>query len=141
MGSCHHPGCSEWSTPSCNATCQNGDKFNSYYHYAASAYAISSAISDIQTEILTNGPVEVTMAVYEDFANYKSGVYAHHNGTLLGYHAIKNVGWGVDSAGVEYWIIQNSWNTGWGMEGFFLIQRGVDECGIESDVVAGLAKV
>ena len=27
---------------------------------------------------------------------------------------------------------------GWGDDGYFKIKRGVDECGIESDVVAGL---
>jgi cathepsin B len=141
MGTCHHPGCSEWNTPSCNKTCQNGDKYTDYLYYADSAYSISSLVSDIQTEIMTKGPVEVSMAVYEDFANYKSGVYIHTNGTLLGYHAIKNIGWGVDANGVDYWIIQNSWNTDWGMDGYFWIRRGTDECGIEDNVVAGLAKI
>jgi len=140
MGTCHHPGCSEWNTPSCNKTCQNGDKFTNLY-FAETAYAVSSVVTDIQTEIMTNGPAEVSFAVYEDFANYKSGVYIHTNGTLLGYHAVKNIGWGVDSAGVDYWIIQNSWNTDWGMNGFFYIRRGTDECGIEDNVTAGLAKV
>lgn len=141
MGSCHHPGCSEWNTPTCNTTCQNGDSFTKYEYFADSAYAISSKVVDIQTEIITNGPVEVSFAVYEDFATYTSGVYIHTNGSLLGYHAVKNIGWGVDSAGVDYWIIQNSWNPTWGMQGFFYIRRGTDECGIEDDVVAGLAKL
>jgi cathepsin B len=141
MGSCHHPGCSEWTTPSCNSTCQNGASFTKFKHYAKSAYTISSDISDIQTEIITNGPVEVTFAVYEDFATYTSGVYIHTNGSLLGYHAVKNIGWGVDASGVDYWVIQNSWNSDWGMNGFFYIRRGTDECGIESDVVAGLGMI
>lgn len=141
MGTCQHPGCPEWNTPTCNTTCQNGDPFTKYEYFADSAYAISSKVVDIQTEIITNGPVEVSFAVYEDFATYTSGVYIHHNGSLLGYHAVKNIGWGVDSAGVDYWIIQNSWNPTWGMEGFFYIRRGTDECGIEDDVVAGLAKL
>ena len=41
--------------------------------------------------------------------------------------------------GVAYWTVANSWAVTWGMEGFFLIKRGVDECGIESAGVAGLA--
>jgi hypothetical protein len=86
---------------------------------------------------------KVAFAVYEDFANYQSGVYSHQSGSLLGYHAVKNIGWGV-SGGTKYWIIQNvsfvlfaefkpdsynlqSWNTSWGMNGFFLIKRGTDE--------------
>jgi hypothetical protein len=58
MGTCEHPGCSEWNTPTCNKTCQNGDPFTKYKYYAKSAYAISSKVADIQTEIMTNGPVE-----------------------------------------------------------------------------------
>ncbi len=46
-------------------------------------------------------------------------------------------GWGVEN-NVSYWLAANSWNTDWGMNGFFKILRGQDECGIESGVVAGL---
>lgn len=141
MGTCEHPGCSEWNTPMCNHTCQDGGSFEKFKYYAKNAYAIDSKVANIQTEIMTNGPVEVAFEVYSDFANYKSGVYIHTSGSLLGGHAVKNIGWGVDSSGVDYWIIQNSWNPTWGMEGYFLIRRGTDECGIESNVVAGMAKL
>jgi len=140
MGTCHHPGCTEWNTPQCNMTCANGGNWKSSKTFAASAYSISSKVPSIQTEIMTNGPVEVTFAVYEDFANYQSGVYSHVSGSLLGYHAVKNVGWGTAN-GTDYWIIQNSWNPTWGIEGFFWIKRGVDECGIEDQCVAGLPKL
>ena len=33
----------------------------------------------------------------------------------------------------------NSWNVQWGVDGGFLIARGTDECGIEDDLVGGLA--
>lgn len=141
MGTCHHPGCSEWNTPSCNTTCQDGSAFSACTYKAQTAYSVSSKVEEIQKEIMTNGPVEVSFAVYEDFANYQSGVYIHKTGAELGLHAVKNIGWGVDSTGVDYWIIQNSWNPTWGMNGYFLIRRGTDECGIEDDVVAGLAQV
>jgi len=48
------------------------------------------------------------------------------------------LGWGVDS-GTPYWIVANSWNPDWGNQGYFCIRRGHDECGIESEVVAGKA--
>jgi cathepsin B len=58
----------------------------------------------------------------------------------LGGHAIKIVGWGVSESGMDYWTVANSWSDEWGMNGFFEIERGVNECGIESGVVAGIPK-
>jgi len=72
---------------------------------------------------MTNGPVEGAFTVYEDFLAYKSGVYEHKSGQQLGGHAIKVLGWGVDS-GVNYWIVANSWNEDWGNGGFFNIKLG-----------------
>ena len=53
-------------------------------------------IEEIKTEIFKNGPVEGGFDVYEDFMNYKSGVYVHKTGGTLGGHAIKIIGWGID---------------------------------------------
>ncbi|CAG2172779.1 unnamed protein product, partial [Oppiella nova] len=78
--------------------------------------------------------------VYGDFPNYKSGVYKKHSTQLLGGHAIKILGWGVEND-TPYWLAANSWNEDWGDKGYFKIARGSDECGIESDIVAGLPKL
>lgn len=44
------------------------------------------------------------------------------------------VGYGKDSAtGINYWIIRNSWGTSWGINGYMLIRRGSNTCGVESD--------
>ncbi|OTF79247.1 hypothetical protein BLA29_014489 [Euroglyphus maynei] len=95
--------------------------------------------SQIQHEIMTNGPVEAAFIVYSDFVNYKSGVYKRHSNQAMGGHAIKILGWGVEN-GTPYWLCANSWNSDWGDEGFFKIYRGDDECGIESSIVAGMPK-
>jgi len=86
---------------------------------------------------MTNGPVEASFEVYDDFPTYKSGVYYYTKGAALGGHAIKIVGWGVEG-GVPYWRVANSWNGDWGDKGFFKIRRGTNECGIEAGVVAGI---
>ncbi|KAA3671717.1 cathepsin B, partial [Paragonimus westermani] len=88
-------------------------------------------------ELLTNGPLEVTFRVYEDFGNYKEGIYHHVAGEHKGNHAVRLLGWGVEN-GTKYWRLANSWNEDWGEKGFFRIVRGTDECGIESEAVAGL---
>jgi cathepsin B len=93
---------------------------------------------DLMAELYTNGPVEVAFEVYEDFAHYKTGIYKHLFGGFMGGHAVKLIGWGTTDDGVDYWTIVNSWNTNWGEDGLFRIVRGNDECGIESNAVAGL---
>ena len=107
----------------------------------ASAYAVSSDVAKIQTEIMTNGPVEGAFSVYADFITYKSGVYQQKSDKYLGGHAIKILGWGMDSdSSLPYWLVANSWNPSWGLDGYFWILRGKDECGIESGIVAGMPK-
>jgi cathepsin B len=131
----------EYPTPNCPSTCSNGKDFMSSKVYGSTAYSIDSAVADIQTEIMTNGPVEVAFSVYEDFLQYKTGVYYYQSGQMLGGHAVKMLGWGVWPDGsVPYWIVANSWNDDWGNKGFFLIRQGTDECGIEDDVQAGEPK-
>jgi len=58
----------------------------------------------------------------------------------LGGHAVKVLGYGVEN-GVKYWLCANSWNEEWGDQGYFKILRGNDECGIESEGVAGLPDI
>ncbi|XP_023608826.1 cathepsin B, partial [Myotis lucifugus] len=66
-----------------------------------------------------------------------SGVYQHVTGEMVGGHAVRILGWGVEND-TPYWLVGNSWNTDWGDNGFFKILRGQDHCGIESEIVAGL---
>ena len=55
-------------------------------------------------ELMTNGPVESGFTLFEDFPNYKSGVYQHVSGNALGGHAIRILGKGVLEAGFEFLI-------------------------------------
>jgi cathepsin B len=128
-------------TPKCpSPKCANGATWSADKHYAASAYSISSKIEDIQSEMATNGPVQASFDVYEDFVHYKSGVYQHVTGKYLGGHSVKMIGYGTLN-GTDYWLVQNSWTTTWGDGGYFMILRGKDECGIEDGIVAGLPKL
>jgi C1A family cysteine protease len=88
------------------------------------------SIKEIKDEILNNGPVMISMAVYDDFFNYSRGVYTHILDSICGYHAIVIYGW---SDGDSCWLVKNSWGWGWGElgpdghKGWFRIKMGVNE--------------
>jgi len=132
----------EGPTPKCKRACEAGynNTFANDKHFGKTAYSVKSDQTQIQKEIMTNGPVEGAFTVYSDFLSYKSGVYQYTTGSELGGHAIKILGWGVEN-NTPYWLVANSWNEDWGDKGFFKILRGNDECGIESGIVGGLPKV
>lgn len=98
---------------------------------------MTTDVEKAQQAIFTEGPIEAGFMVYEDFLSYKSGVYQHTSGKLLGGHAVKVVGWGVEDDGQEYWIMANSWGTKWGEDGFFKIAIG--DSGVNGQMTFGSA--
>lgn len=103
--------------------------------------------TDIMQEILTSGPVQATLRVYQDFFSYESGVYkrsAIADPYESGYHSVRIIGWGEEQSRrgspVKYWLVMNSWGRHWGEDGLFRIQRGTNECEIESFVLGVWAK-
>jgi len=131
----------ESKTPKCVKKCQGSYsvQYSADKRYGSKSYSISRNEDQIRKEIMTNGPVEGAFTVFEDLLAYKSGVYQHVTGKVLGGHAIRILGWGVEN-GTPYWLIANSWNSDWGDNGYFKILRGSDHCGIESQISAGMPK-
>ncbi len=111
--------------------CQKG----TFRKYKVDSHQQYKTIQDAKETIFTEGPIEAAFDVYSDFMSYGGGVYRRTSNNLLGGHAVKIVGWGKDTDGSEYWIVANSWNTGWGEQGFFRIAFG--ECGFEDSLWAG----
>jgi len=120
------------TAPSCPSKCSDSESWSASKTKAKTTFAING-VTNMQKEIMTNGPIQVAFSVYKSFMSYKTGVYSKHWYELLpeGGHAVKIVGWGTES-GTDYWLVANSWNTNWGESGFFKIKRGVNECGIET---------
>jgi cathepsin B len=125
-------------TPPCEQQCSDSETWSKSKHFLSNSYGVNSDQNSIMQEIYTNGPVEACFSVYQDFLQYKQGVYQYDGSSeFLGGHCIKIRGWGVEN-GTPYWLCNNSWTTYWGDQGMFKILRGQDECGIEDDVVAGM---
>jgi len=150
-------------------------------------------VNDICKEIYENGPIITGIHLYADFVNKFGGntnlggrfwrppkkkilknwklenliygaseKWGKNRGSHMGGHAVLIVGWG-SFKGIDYWVIQNSWGTKWGLPtrsarnphsigkkpdlktmsllektklhtgGFFFIKRGVNLCGVESN--------
>ena len=71
--------------------------------------------------IAQNGPVIAGMRIFEDLYYYCGGIYRHVTGGLRGLHAVAVIGYNDQQ---KYWIVKNSWGTGWGDKGFMLIDYG-----------------
>src|SRR6185369_2648257 len=82
-----------------------------------------SSIADRKTYLTNVGPCSASFDVYDDFYSYSSGVYHHVTGNYVGGHCVQVIGY---SEAEQCWICKNSWNTSWGMSGFFKI--GYGEC-------------
>jgi C1A family cysteine protease len=68
-------------------------------------------------------------------SNYINGVFSDPSCSTSLDHTVVIVGWGTQPANgstpaINYWIMKNSWGSSWGQNGFFLIQRGLNMCGI-----------
>jgi C1A family cysteine protease len=107
--------------------------FDGSYHYdcgdgcngKAQKYTMSykSVSSNGYMDVLDDGyAIIMGMIVYEDFRNYKNGVYEHLSGSRLGGHCMVMVGYGTSKDGEHYWIIKNSWSETWGDKGYLRIR-------------------
>lgn len=85
------------------------------------------SVSAMKDWLSTKGALAACYTVYQDFYSYRSGVYRHVSGDAVGGHCVSCVGYN-DSG--RYWIMKNSWGTGFGESGFFRI--GYGQCGIDA---------
>jgi C1A family cysteine protease len=92
-------------------------------------YKDVSGEKDLQDALATVGPVSVAIeADQSSFQMYKNGVLTGNCGQQLD-HGVLAVGYGT-LKGTDYWKVKNSWGASWGMDGYLLLQRGDDKCGI-----------
>lgn len=89
----------------------------------------SPTIENIKAALFDFGPLPTTLDVYSDFFSYRAGIYSLTPGCCNdrrvcpnchyeGGHAVLIVGYDDEE---EYFIVKNSWGTGWGESGYFKI--------------------
>lgn len=96
--------------------------------------SVSKNLTAIKTALVKYGPLPTAMMVYEDFMHYKNGVYSYTTGKKLGGHAVLLVGYNDEG---QYFIVKNSWDTGWGEGGFFRMAYSE----LNSDVSFGMSTI
>ena len=86
--------------------------------------------------LVNEGPVTVGFEVYSDFITYTGGIYEQDpDAAYEGLHAMALVGYDIDNG---YWIVKNSWGTGWGEGGYARISFDVPLYVIYYDTYPGL---
>ncbi|XP_004074015.1 cathepsin L1 [Oryzias latipes] len=91
----------------------------------------------LQAAVAAVGPVAVAVnAMLPSFHSYRGGLYDDLQcNSMLVNHAVLVVGYGSE-AGQDYWLVKNSWGSGWGEEGFIRIARNKSNlCGIATFAV------
>lgn len=86
-------------------------------------------IVSMKDAIMKYGIIRASVYTDRRFRNYSHGVYKNNDTECNGNpcehslvnHAVAIVGWGTDEDDGEYWIIRNSWGTGWGEDGYMKI--------------------
>ncbi|XP_044262270.1 procathepsin L-like [Tribolium madens] len=90
--------------------------------------------SDLQNAVANNGPVAVAIDATAELQFYSNGIFydSYCDPQALN-HGVLAVGYGSEG-GYDYWIIKNSWGSGWGEAGYFRIVRNYNNhCGVASD--------
>jgi len=111
----------------------NTSKMSPTVAYFRSVYTIPNNEFYIAAYVLAYGPVAVAVDA-TSWQYYSSGILSNCIYGGLN-HGVTIVGFGTQ-AGVNFWIIKNSWSANWGESGYIRVRRGFGECGIGMQVVS-----
>jgi len=81
----------------------------------------------LYAQVSTSGPVSVCVDA-SSWQNYNGGVMTTCGSSSD--HCVQLTGYNGDNGGNAYWIVRNSWNTNWGINGYIWIAIGQDLCAI-----------
>ncbi|XP_055350944.1 cathepsin B-like cysteine proteinase 4 [Paramacrobiotus metropolitanus] len=139
----------------CSKSCSNGDFkkkpeqdtffIDTYWTTytggpAATSEQIKANVKQMQTDLMTNGPITSSITTFSDLENWKPETGAYRGPSAgaanLAGHAIRLIGWCKDANKVPYWMVANSWGTKKGDKGIYWIEMGKNVVGIEDHISA-----
>jgi C1A family cysteine protease len=90
----------------------------------------------MRRELVNGNPLLITIPIFENFASFSGPGPYKPSGAEIGAHALSVVGYRRDGA-TGFWIVRNSYGTGWGGDGGYgLIEWGDSKLDPEFDVWA-----
>ena len=98
-------------------------------HSLLAVSTLSPQTTRSKSAIYTYGPITAGVCAGSGWDAYSGGVFSTNETSQCGgstNHQIILVGWN-DSE--QYWILRNSWGTGWGIDGYMHIKYGVSRVG------------
>jgi len=77
--------------------------------------------------VATVGPISISVDA-SSFHDYESGIFTgcDANEHVDIDHAVQLVGYGTDPVHGDYWLVRNSWGTGYGENGYIRVKRESD---------------
>ncbi|KAH7707000.1 cathepsin L-like protein [Aphelenchoides avenae] len=111
----------------------NGMTYESYYPYAAtqtSCHTTPTQFADIAYYVYNYGAVAFYFQVPTAFYYYTGGIFDVPSCSGSGLHEMVIVGYAAD-----YWIVKNSWGTGFGNGGFVYFRRGKNLCNMQAQLI------
>jgi hypothetical protein len=106
---------------SCKTSCTKYVPLSSWAYVGSSSGVPST--SALKQAIYDHGPVAAAVYANSAMQNYTSGIFNSCTSSSPN-HAIVLVGWGS-----TYWVMKNSWGTGWGESGYMRITFGCSNIG------------
>eukprot|EP00344_Euplotes_crassus_P012508 CAMPEP_0196995440 /NCGR_PEP_ID=MMETSP1380-20130617/1553_1 /TAXON_ID=5936 /ORGANISM="Euplotes crassus, Strain CT5" /LENGTH=476 /DNA_ID=CAMNT_0042411107 /DNA_START=469 /DNA_END=1899 /DNA_ORIENTATION=- len=116
-------------------TCNPVEDYKKHY---TSGFNLFTDTDIIKKELVLFGPITCGMKVTPKFKNYTSGIYEEKVFLPIENHLVNIIGYGTDEeTGLDYWLVQNSFGTYWGEDGFFRIRMDKNNLGIQTYCSSG----
>ena len=99
---------------------------------------IKPKINNIKKYIIKYGPVSTGIHACRIVYDYTNGIMSFSKDQCSPEkmdHSVNIVGWGKDKkTSKNYWIIRNSWDEDWGIQGYGYVEMGKNIIGIENEI-------
>ena len=98
--------------------------------------------SVVMCNIFTEGVMTVTMEVNDTFISFfqdnPDRIFnsSSSSGEVIGVQSFVLVGWGVGEGdmGIKFWRLATNWGTNYGLNGYIMVERGINLLNIESEI-------